>query len=115
MQTDKETSKKFEINITRVNTYPLDIASHNEYKDYLANLNQEQNIWMRKIYAPVLLGIGGLWLLGVLTIIFLSGYHWKSFSLSDAVLITLLTSTTANILGIWVILFKYIFPTLTDT
>ena len=50
-----------------------------------------------------------IWLAVVLLIIVFNGYGAWGFSLSDSVVITLIGSTTANILGLLVIVLKYVF------
>lgn len=44
-------------------------------------------------------------------ILFLSGITVNHFYLSDTVLVTLLGTTTANVIGIFIVVAKYLFPT----
>ena len=50
------------------------------------------------------------WLLCVLAVIFLQGFNTHQFHLSDSVLVTLIPTTTANVLGLVFIVAKYLFP-----
>lgn len=49
------------------------------------------------------------WLIVVLAIVVFKGYELFGFDLSDNVIMTLIGSTTANILGLLVIILKYVF------
>lgn len=72
------------------------------------NDNLEQDRILRKHCAYATLWGTAVWLLCVLEIIFLEGVH--ICVLSNSVLITLLTTTTANVLGgLWII-YNYLFP-----
>jgi hypothetical protein len=51
-----------------------------------------------------------LWILAVLAIVFLSAL-WDAFEVSDQVLVVLLSTTTANVLGLAVIVLKGMFGT----
>lgn len=75
----------------------------------------QQNINLRRQYSDKIYTLNRYWLVFVavmvlLSIIDLSAYKIKITSLSDAVLITLLTTTTANIIGTLIIVLKYLFP-----
>lgn len=51
-----------------------------------------------------------VWACIVFSIIFLSGFSFYSFTLSDSVLITLLTGSTVNVIGLVVVILRGIFP-----
>jgi len=70
-----------------------------------------QNINERKKYADRIYNLVCCWLIGIGVIIFYQGLwpEWKIFHLSDKMLITLIGGTTINILGIFVIVTKYLF------
>lgn len=63
---------------------------------------------LRKQYIPYLFYMVVCWLVFVSVIIVLSGIEIIKFS--DAVLIALITTTTATVLGIFVIVAKWLFP-----
>ncbi|MBQ7609076.1 MAG: hypothetical protein IJU76_14095 [Desulfovibrionaceae bacterium] len=71
-------------------------------------LNSRQIRIQRKDYAEKIFYLICVWLAAVVLIVWQSGrrYLW----LSDAVLITLITTTTATIIGLMVIVCNYIFP-----
>lgn len=50
------------------------------------------------------------WLICVAVSIFLSGFKIGNFSLSDKVLITFITSTTINVVGLFIVVAKWMFP-----
>lgn len=75
--------------------------------------NFEQNIALRKEYAGKIyrLVVGWLFALFVLLVASGVGNVFGVVSLSDRVIMTLITGTTINVLGIFVIVAKYIFRT----
>jgi len=65
---------------------------------------------LRKEYIPKLFGLTCLWLVVV------TAFLWKvaggrDFYLSDNILIALITSTTINVIGIFLIAARWLFPT----
>ena len=50
------------------------------------------------------------WLLCVILSVMLSGFKVWSFSLSDAVLIAFITSTTINVVGLFIVVAKWMYP-----
>jgi hypothetical protein len=80
------------------------------YADGLGIQNEieRQNMQQRKTYAAIFLSILCTWLV---VMVFIVIYHMvKKVFLSDAVLITLITTTTANIIGIMLYVAAYLFP-----
>lgn len=71
--------------------------------------NKAQDIELRRKYAEQIFTFVSLYMFAVFFIIILSGSP-SSFKISDAVLITLLGTTTANVIGVLVIVAKYLFP-----
>jgi uncharacterized membrane protein len=52
-----------------------------------------------------------LWLVGCAALLFLQGFsRFSHFSLPDSVLIAAITTTTANVLAMLVVVVKFIFP-----
>jgi lipopolysaccharide export LptBFGC system permease protein LptF len=50
------------------------------------------------------------WLVCVAASVFMSGFNFHGFSLSDNVLIAFITSTTVNVVGLFVVVAKWMFP-----
>lgn len=69
-----------------------------------------QDVLMRKKYAAHIFWLMCGWLLAILAIIFLEGFKYKCFDLSDTILITLITTTTGNIALYFLVVTKYLFP-----
>ena len=63
----------------------------------------------RRIFALIV-----VWLVVVLVIVLFEGFHTTicahNFQLSDNVLLALIGSTTANVLGVFIIVVHYLFP-----
>jgi hypothetical protein len=85
--------------------------------------SKHQNIAERKSYAKKLFWLTAFWLFAVFTIVSATSAsivnpswwpNWlptvTSCKLSDAVLIALIGTTTANVLGLFVIVARYLFP-----
>ena len=69
--------------------------------------SKQQDRKQRKVFAQWIFGLVCAYLLVVLTGIFLVGFG--QMKLSDIVLNVLLTTTTANVIGIFIIVAKYLF------
>jgi hypothetical protein len=77
----------------------------------LENDNLEQDKKQRKRYARAVFQLICLWLFGLFVLVFFQGNEARNgFHLSDKVLITLITGTTANVLGIFWVVMNYLFP-----
>lgn len=70
----------------------------------------QQNIDERKHYASCLFQLVGIWLFVVGIMVF--GYGWQNgpFKPSESVMLAILGGTTVNVLGLFVIVTKYLFP-----
>lgn len=75
----------------------------------LGHLNDNHNL--RLEYTGKIYWLVALWLAGVVTCIALSGFGAKGFKLSDNVLIAFITSTTINVVGLFVLVAKWMYPT----
>lgn len=75
----------------------------------IKNKGDEQDIDMRKQYAEQIFALVSLYMFAVFFILILPGSP-SSFTMSDTVLVTLLGTTTANVIGVLVIVAKYLFP-----
>src|ERR1022692_193689 len=74
---------------------------------------QKQDIQERKKYAQLFFYLSCAWLVAIVVIIMLQGFgaFWKTpFKLSDSIVLAMIGSTTANVLGILYIVAKYLFP-----
>jgi hypothetical protein len=72
-----------------------------------------QDIAERKKYAQLFFRLSCAWLVGITAILMLQGFGslWKvPFKLSDSIVLTMIGSTTVNVLGILYIVAKYLFP-----
>ena len=69
-----------------------------------------QDIAERKKYAFYCFVLACLWLALVTTILLAQGFSWHAFKLSDSVLLALLGTTTVNVLGLFFVVTKYLFP-----
>ena len=70
----------------------------------------EQDIEQRKRYALRLFVVLCVWLAAVLVILFFGGFMLGGFALNDSVLVALLGTTTINVIALFVVVAKYIFP-----
>jgi hypothetical protein len=77
----------------------------------LDNQDLRQNINLRRKYALALFILLSIWLTAILTIIFFSGFKLNGFELSETTQITLITTTTGMVVGFFVGVTNYLFPT----
>lgn len=96
----------------------LDLATDlNEYKlqyqiDALKQANQESadNHRLRTEFAHNLFLLVCTWLICVIAAVLMVGFKFLGFYLADNVLIVFITTTTINVLGLFVIVAKWLFP-----
>lgn len=77
----------------------------------LHNKTIRQNIKLRKKYAFRIFFLICCWIASILIILIMNGFNWNNFHLSDAVLMTLITTTTATVFGLFVLVTRYLFNT----
>ena len=74
----------------------------------------EQNIEERKKYANRIYWLVCSWLVFVGLVVLRNGVQipiaWIPFGLSDGVLIALITTTTINVIGVFLFVVRYLFP-----
>jgi len=71
----------------------------------------EQNTELRKKYAKNIFILTCFWASAIILILLLvAANNWDCFYLSDRVILTLITSTTVNIYGFFLLVVKYLFP-----
>lgn len=73
--------------------------------------SKEQDRKERKIYARLSLVFLTLYMVAVFFILFFSGFKTHGFELEQSVLIALITTTTANVIGIFAFVMMYLFNT----
>lgn len=86
---------------------------HQNLKEKIRSLSQD--IDERKKYARYFFVLSCCWLVAIMTILMLQGFgsFWfgsMPFTLHDNVMLALMGSTTANLLGILHVVAKYLFP-----
>ena len=75
-----------------------------EFNKALAQNNAE-----RKIYAKLIFVITCVWTAAIFVIIFLVGF--RKMTISDTIVVTLISSTTVNFFGFFYLVVKYLFNT----
>ena len=82
----------------------------------IANQELKQNIKEREKYASRIFRLVVRWLSSILLIVIAQGVRWPwmsqyiGFDLPESVLIALVTTTTASVVGILLIVTRYLFP-----
>lgn len=106
----------FNVKSTKYIDIEKDIAQENLRKAQLendaldeVNKGDAQDREQRKQFAEMIFTFVCLYMGAVIFILLLSGAQWVDFRLSDQVVITLITTTTANIIGILLIVVHYLF------
>ena len=79
-----------------------------QQREVLAGLVQDRQ--QRKKYSQNLFVLICVWIYLIITIVFMHGCRLMPFSLTEAELVTLIGSTTINVLGLFVIVARYLFP-----
>lgn len=72
---------------------------------------KRQDRLQRKAYADNIFTFLCIYMIIVFVILFKHGCLFNSFELSDSVIVALITTTTANIIGIFVFVVRYLFNT----
>lgn len=63
----------------------------------------------RHWYAGILCAVTIIWVVAVFAVLGLQGFHYQSFWLSDPVIIAFLTTTTANVLGLFYLVTRWLY------
>lgn len=104
--------------------YDISSADEAEIRGLILGLLERwNNIRARQIYAKLIFALLVIWLFLVILTVWSSGAtvtlpKWwpeflptvREFKLSDSVLIALVTTTTANIIGLLILVVRYLFP-----
>lgn len=99
---------------TGIPDFELDLEEHKLHYE-LESLQQQlveavDTHNLRMGYSDKIFILVCIWLTCVLASIIFSGFNIWGFELSDKVLITFITSTTINVLGLFAIVAKWLFP-----
>lgn len=73
--------------------------------------NEKQNRGQRKDFAMKIFDFMSLYMFVVFFFLLLDGVTCWNFNLSENILLTLLGTTTANVIGVFTFVAKYLFPT----
>lgn len=92
------------------NIYQNQLADdkHRKNVEELEGLKQDRQ--QRKEFAVKIYWLIVCWLGGVAILLFLVGWGGCGFRLSDAVLVALISGTSANVIGLLAIVILYLFP-----
>ena len=74
-----------------------------------SNIGDSQDRGQRKDFAERVYYFACVYMVFVFLILFLSGSTGENFKLNDTVLVTLLRTTTANVIGVFAIVVTYLF------
>jgi hypothetical protein len=69
-----------------------------------------QDINERKKYGTCIFGLVVLWLVAMVTVLVFQGFSFRAFTLSDTVLVAVVTTTTGGVVGLLALVVKYLFP-----
>jgi hypothetical protein len=86
-----------------------ELDEYDKEAKHLQNIGLDQDIRARKKYAFRIFLLVAFWITAVLAILILQGFCFHEFHLSDNVLLAAIGSTTANIIGMLLIVIKYLF------
>lgn len=76
--------------------------------------NRKQDRAQRKVYADNIFAFLSVYMAVVMILLWKCASQYNSFYLSDSVIIALITTTTANVIGIFVFVVKYLFKNTED-
>ncbi|MGA2561870.1 MAG: hypothetical protein ABSF17_19535 [Terracidiphilus sp.] len=89
------------------NAERLDL-DYERQKAELENLIDHQK--QRKKFAGRIFYLTCAWITAVFGVLILDGFSWRGFHLSDSIVLAALGTTTANIIGVLLIVTNYFFP-----
>ena len=82
----------------------------------LKNRELNQNISERKRYADRVYWLVGTCLIALFALVLVQGWSvYTGFQIPDNVFIALITSATANVVGLFIVVVKYLFPKTPDS
>lgn len=77
-------------------------------REEIEDLRQDRG--QRKMFSYLIFGLVSAWLAAVLSIVIVIGASEDSFKLHEVVLTTLIGTTTASVLGLFLVVARYLFP-----
>lgn len=69
-----------------------------------------QDTGERKAHAKKIFYLTCAWVTGIYVLLLLDGFGWWRFHLPDPIMLAAIGSTTANIIGVFLIVARYFFP-----
>ena len=100
-----------EVSAAPTKEFELEVAIAERDRAEIENDDLRQNISERKVYANRSFWLVVIWLLFIAAVILMQGLkHW-GFELSNSIMITLIGSTTGSVVGIFLIVSRYLFKT----
>ncbi len=114
MDTDEASRVPVEIDDISPTPTPSTKADANTLKEqrYLEDAHLasfKQDTMHRAEYAPKIFWLVVAWMIGIFILLFFQGFHLFSFDLSNSVLVAVISGTTITVLGMFVVVAKYIF------
>lgn len=100
----------------RTSLHAREELRHERNYEELELENLTQNIQLRKLYAGLLFSVLVFWIFVIMYVVLSTASGCQmlmprvGFHLSDAVVITLITTTTANVVGFFFAVTNYLFP-----
>jgi len=94
----------------KAETHDLDVQ---QKKAHLSGL--QQDIAQRKTYTNRTFYLVLAWLVTIAVILFFQGFTFQGFRLDSSVLMVLIGSTTTGVIGLFLIVTRYLFPPRVDT
>lgn len=86
--------------------------SLNEHREHFLKKQWEaalSYLYLQRLFAYLLFGLVSVWLIAVIVTIFLTGFSYRDFKLNDSVLITFITSTTTSVIGLFLLVARWLF------
>ena len=111
LQKKSETERKRqEINTASKQEKVRELRARNDHQEEDLK-GKKQDRKQRKSFSYLIFIFLCVYLELVFVILFFSGFSGLAFRMADSVLITLLSTTTVNVIGIFILVVKYLFPT----
>ncbi len=85
------------------------LSKHKEHLEKKRLLAAGSYLDLQQIFAYLLFGLVSIWLSAVIVTIFLCGFAYIDFNLSDSVLIAFITSTTTSVIGLFLLVARWLF------
>ena len=89
-----------------------ELEYHEKAKKEVELEGLKQDIEERKIYAKHIYILVSVWLVGILILLMVQGFFSPLgiFNLSNSVLLAVIGGTTINVIGLFVVVARYLFP-----